>query len=124
MYLNCKTNFSFRYGTFKTEELVTEAESLGITTMAITNINNTCDVWDFVDHCNEAGIKPVAGVEIRNGNTFLYILLAKNNTGFLEINQFISQHLQAGLPFESRFHVSTNVFVIYPFGKVDAELLN
>ena len=64
MYLNCKTNFSFRYGTFKTEELVAEAESLGVTTMAITNINNTCDVWDFVDHCNEAGIKPVAGAEI------------------------------------------------------------
>jgi DNA polymerase-3 subunit alpha len=94
MYLNCKTNFSFRYGTFKTEELVIEAEWLGVAAMAITNINNTCDVWDFIDHCNKAGIKPVAGVEIRNGSTFLYILLAKNNNGLLEINNFLSLHLQ------------------------------
>ena len=77
MYLNCKTNFSFRYGTFKTEELVNEAEALGVKAMAITNINNTCDVWDFVDHCLQAGIKAIAGAEIRNDNHFLYLLLAK-----------------------------------------------
>ena len=124
MYLNCKTNFSFRYGTFRTEELVVEAASLGVKTMAITNINNTCDVWDFIDHCNEARIKAVAGVEIRNGSTFLYILLAKNNSGFLEINRFLSQHLQEKLSFQNRFPFSENVFVIYPFGGFDAEQLN
>ena len=99
MYLNCKTNFSFRFGTFKTEELVRDAEALGVKAMAITNINNTCDVWDFVDHCKDAGIKPVAGTEIRNRQAFLYILLAKNNTGLLEINRFLSQRLQENQPF-------------------------
>jgi DNA-directed DNA polymerase III PolC len=124
MYLNCKTNFSFRYGTFKTEELVIEAESLGVEAMAITNINNTCDVWDFIDHCNEAGIKPVAGVEIRNESTFLYILLAINNNGLLEINKFLSLHLQENSPFENRYPSSENVFVIYPFGRLEADQLN
>jgi DNA-directed DNA polymerase III PolC len=124
MYLNCKTNFSFRYGTFRTEELVVEAASLGVKTMAITNINNTCDVWDFIDHCNEARIKPVAGVEVRNGSTFLYILLAKNNIGFLEINRFLSKHLQENVSFENRFPFSENVFVVYPFGMFGAEQLN
>jgi DNA-directed DNA polymerase III PolC len=124
MYLNCKTNFSFRYGTFKTEELVIEAESLGIKAMAITNINNTCDVWDFVDYCKEAGIRPVAGAEIRNGSSFLYILLAKNNTGLFEINRFLSKHLQEHSPFENEFRFSENVFVVYPLGAIDVHHLN
>lgn len=92
--------------------------------MAITNINNTCDVWDFIDNCIQKGIKPVAGAEIRNGSSFLYLLLAKNNTGLLEINKFLSDHLQESLKFETRFHFSENVFVIYPFGVYQAEELN
>src|SRR5215212_9666589 len=124
MYLNCKTNFSFRFGTFKTEELVTEAETLGVKVMAITNINNTCDVWDFIDNCNQHGIKPVAGAEIRNGSTFLYVLLAKNNRGLLEINKFLSDHLQESIPFEPRYPFSENIFIVYPLGLHLPEQLN
>ena len=124
MYLNCKTNFSFRYGTFKTEELVNEAEALGVKAMAITNINNTCDVWDFVDHCLQAGIKPIAGAEIRNDNHFLYLLLAKNNVGLLEINRFLSEHLQEKLSFETRFPFSENIYVVYPYGLHQPDQLN
>jgi DNA polymerase-3 subunit alpha len=124
MYLNCKTNFSFRFGTFKTEELVIEAEALGVKAMAITNINNTCDVWDFIDHCSQVSIKPVAGAEIRNGSTFLYILLAANNSGLLEINKFLSEHLQENIEFETRFPFSENIFVVYPFGLYQPGELN
>src|ERR1035438_5403576 len=98
MYLNCKTYFSFRYGTFSTKELVTQAASMGITQLALTNINNTCDTWDFVDFCRENNINPVLGSEIRNINELCYILLAKNNNGFEQINRFISEHLQEEKP--------------------------
>ena len=47
MYLNCKTYYSFRYGTMSTEELVTTAVDKGVSTLALTNINSTCDVWEF-----------------------------------------------------------------------------
>jgi DNA polymerase III alpha subunit len=93
MYLNCKTYFSFLYGTFSTEELVKAAVQHGVTTLALTNINNTCDTWDFVDYCKQNNIKPVAGAEIRNDTELLYILLAKNNKGFYYINKFLSDHL-------------------------------
>jgi DNA polymerase III alpha subunit len=39
---------------------------VGVTALALTNINSTCDAWDFVKHCREAQIKPILGVEIRN----------------------------------------------------------
>jgi DNA polymerase-3 subunit alpha len=124
MYLNCKSNFSFRFGTFKTEELVEQAEAQGVTAMSITNINNTCDVWDFVDHCMQRGIKPVAGAEVRNGNRFLYVLLAINNAGLLEINKFLSCHLQEGIVFPERFPYNKNIFVVYPLGLQEPYQLN
>src|SRR5687768_8905368 len=121
MYLNCKTYFSFRFGTYGTEELVKEAADKGIASLALTNINNTCDAWDFVDYCNQQGIKPVVGAEIRNNNILQYILLAKNNDGFREINKFLSAHLQEKREFPERFPPYGNVCVIYPF---NTELLD
>ncbi|HUR09849.1 MAG TPA: DNA polymerase III subunit alpha [Flavitalea sp.] len=124
MYLNCKTYFSFRYGTFATEELVREGLQAGATSLALTNINNTCDMWDFVDFCSEQGIKPVAGVEIRNDDDLLYILLAKNNRGFRDINHFLSTHLQTKTPFPSFPAFTDDIWIIFPWGrKVPEHLL-
>ncbi|MBC7902644.1 MAG: DNA polymerase III subunit alpha [Gemmatimonadaceae bacterium] len=115
MFLNCKTYFSFHYGTYGTEELVKAAADEGIHTIALTNINNTCDMWDFVDFCTQHNIKPVAGAEIRNHNTLLYILLAKNNKGFHTINQFLSAHIHEKKDFPPEPALD-NVFTIYPLG--------
>src|SRR3954471_13343418 len=132
MYLNCKTYYSFRYGTFSTEELVNTAVENGVTALALTNINTTCDLWEFVKLCREAGIKPVVGVEIRNEDKLLYILLAANNNGLMWINEFLSDHLLNKRPFPEPFAQQpffTNApdgFVIYPFGTKPLEdlLLN
>jgi DNA polymerase III alpha subunit len=122
MYWNCKTYFSFRYGTFATEELVKTAKGNGVTAMALTNINATCDTWDFVKYCRQQGVKPIVGAEIRNEGKLLYILLATNNKGFCWINEFLSTHLQAGKPFPQKtsdhpfFTDTWDGFVIYPLG--------
>jgi DNA polymerase III alpha subunit len=117
MYLNCKTYFSFKFGTYGTEELVKQAAQLGISQIALTNINNTCDAWDFVDFCQQNNIKPLVGSEIRNGNEFCYILLARNNSGFEQINRFISEYLQEEKPFPKRPDLA-DVYCIFPFGSM------
>jgi DNA polymerase-3 subunit alpha len=99
VYLNCKTYHSFRYGTFSTEKLVLAAVEKGVTSLALTNINSTCDLWQFVRLCNQYHIKPIAGVEVRNEDTFLYLLLARNLDGFQFIHEFLSKHLVAKNPF-------------------------
>ena len=123
MYLNCKSWFSFHYGTFKTEDLVIGAAQLGVKSLALTNINNTCDTWDFVSYCREAGIRPVAGAEIRNNNRFMYLLLAKNGNGFFSINRFLSNYLQKKLEFPPQPNLGDDVFVIYPFERLDQSVL-
>ncbi len=124
MYLNCKTYFSFRYGTLSTRELVEQAADAGISALAITNINNTCDAWDFVEECRKHQIKPMIGAEIRNDDMLMYILIAQNMRGILAINQFISNHLQHATPFPERSGMEENVYTIYPFNRYQPADLN
>jgi DNA-directed DNA polymerase III PolC len=117
MYINCRTYFSFRYGTFSTRELVETAMDMGISMLALTNINNTCDAWDFIKLCREKNIKPILGAEIKNKNQLLYILIAINNKGFQWINSFISLHLIAKEDFPIEINATSDVYVIYPLGR-------
>lgn len=115
MFLNCKSWFSFHYGTYSTKDLIAHAKSLDIKSLAITNVNSTADCWDFVLKCKGEGIKPIVGVEVRNGNQFCYVLLAKNNEGLLAIHAFLSYHKQQKLDFpeDKPNFCLDNVWVIY-----------
>lgn len=125
MYLNSKTYYSYRYGTYATKELVDAGSLAGATSLAITNINSTADAWDFVKYCQEASIKPIVGVEIRNGDILLYILIAANNEGLLWIHQFMSDHFIASKNFPSGkelddftfFKSPADGFVIFPLNE-------
>jgi DNA polymerase-3 subunit alpha len=123
MYVNCKTYFSYRYGTYDTKELVQQAKAMGIRYLALTNINGTPDAWDFVHFCRdtkdgeEIAIKPILGSEIRNGNEFCYLLIARNDTGLMHINRFISNYKIKDKPFPVRPVFDGDVFIIYALGK-------
>ncbi|HMH34962.1 MAG TPA: DNA polymerase III subunit alpha [Puia sp.] len=122
MYINCKTYFSFRYGTFSTRKLVDTAADTGTMALALTNINSTCDAWDFVKLCREADIKPICGVEIRNGDQICHILLAANNRGLAWIHAYLSDHLMEKKDFPEHavdkpfFDNPSDGFVVYPLG--------
>lgn len=123
MFMNCKTWFSYRYGTFSTQDLVDAAAELDLASLGLTNINSTADSWDFVDFCRKKKIKPIVGTEIRNKDKFCYLLMAKNDTGLQEINRFLSRHLQDELPFPERPDSFLEVQIIYPFGSFAAQNL-
>ncbi|HVI47406.1 MAG TPA: DNA polymerase III subunit alpha [Chitinophaga sp.] len=116
MYLNCKTFFSLRYGTMHVEQLLELAHQQGITSLALTNINNTSDAWAFVEKCREKYIKPILGLECRNESDFRYILLARNQEGWYNINRFLSHHLHQQIPFPEQAPALDHTFVIYAWG--------
>jgi DNA polymerase-3 subunit alpha len=89
MYLNCHSYYSLRYGTLSPEQLVQEAKARGITCLALTDIHRSSGVFDFVQACETAGIKPVVGMEFEAG----YVSLARNEAGFLQINDFATKYL-------------------------------
>ena len=108
---------SLCYGTMPIQELVKRAVDLGYKTLPLTDINTTMGAIDFVVECGRKGVRPVMGVEMRNGNELLYWALAKNNAGFAEINRFLTQHNLNKQPYPATAPDFCNVFVIYPFGK-------
>ncbi|MDP4280991.1 MAG: DNA polymerase III subunit alpha [Bacteroidota bacterium] len=118
MYLNCHSYYSLRYGTLSIEQLVETAAGMGIKCLALTDINNSTGIVDFVKICRENGIKPVAGIEFRIGDDLLYTGLARNNEGFRELNEFLSYHTLRNLPLPEKPTVFQNVEIIYPLDRI------
>lgn len=123
MFLNCKTFFSLRYGTMPVSTLVDKAFELGIRSLALTNINLTADAWEFVEYCRKKDIKPLLGVEFRNGHEFKYLILARNEEGWYHINHFLSNSLQQDIPFPDRAPALPETFVVYNWGRFPLEEL-
>ena len=117
MYLNVKSYCSLCFGTISIENLVEQASRMHIPAMALTDINNTMGIIDFVFECKKYGIKPIAGCEFRNDDELMYIAIARNNEGFREINETLTLHNISKLPYNIDAPRWNNVFVIYPFGK-------
>jgi len=66
MYINCHSYYSLRYGTLSIEKLVEEAKAMSVQTLALTDINNSTGIMDFVRICRENAIRPIAGIEFRS----------------------------------------------------------
>ena len=138
MYLNCHTGLSFKYGTLPIKTLFNEAKRCGIHKLALTEINNTASYLEMLRICDENraqadgltkfGKEPyqlhiAVGIEFRIENELLYIAIAKNNTGFETLNRFLSHHNREDKKLPSRAPEMDDVFLIYPFGKMEPEFL-
>jgi DNA polymerase-3 subunit alpha len=117
MLLNVHSYNSLCYGTMPIADLVAKAATMGYSVLPLTDINTTMGIADFVVECQRKGIRPVVGVEMRNGNEPLYVALAQNNKGFAELNRFLTQHNLTKQPYPELAPEWDHVFVIYPFGK-------
>ena len=123
MHLNCHSYFSLRYGTMSVRELLQEARQGGWDTLALTDINNTSACLEFIREAPKYNIRPIVGIDFRNGVQQKFIGLARNNEGFLELNAFLSHHLHHELPIPDRAPDFEHAFIIYPNGSVDPNSL-
>ncbi|WP_111682433.1 DNA polymerase III subunit alpha [Winogradskyella tangerina] len=119
MYLNCHTYYSLRYGTIKPEQLLAIASENGVQTLALTDINTTSACLDIVRLSKKYKVKPILGVDFRNKAQQEFILIAKNNQGFQNINDYLSTFLHdQNLKIPERPDVDLeHCFVVYPYQK-------
>ena len=122
MYLNSHSYHSLRYGTIKLAELVEQAVACNVKAMALTDINTVTGIYDFIKACNAVHIKPLVGIEFRQGNKMFYIGLAKNAEGLAEMNRFLTEHNFAETPLPECAPAFEHVIVIYPFDNVPVVL--
>jgi DNA polymerase-3 subunit alpha len=124
MLLNCHTYYSFCYGTLSIESLLDELEEKGYDTFVLSDINNTAAMLETVRQCLTRKVRPVAGIDFRNGVRQQYIGIAKNNAGYKELNDHLSFHLHNHRQFESFAPEFANAFVVYPLAGYDGKQLN
>ena len=117
-----KSHYSIKYGILSPEELIQWAKEIGYEYIALTDINSTTAALSYVRKAQQLDISAIVGIEIRNGMDHCYTLLAKNNRGFHEANQFLSTHLHGHKEFPERPPHLGNCFVIYPQNKQPKKL--
>ncbi len=118
MYLNCHSYYSFRYGTIAEKELLRIAQEHGIQ-LALTDINNTSACLDFIRRAQPFNIRPIIGIDFRNGAQQLYVGLAKNNKGFQNLNSFLSHHSENKLLIPEQAPHIEDAAIIYPFKQLE-----
>ncbi|NJB36349.1 DNA polymerase III subunit alpha [Croceivirga sp. JEA036] len=118
MYLNCHTYYSLRFGTFSEVALLQLAQEHHVRQLVLTDINNTSAALNFVRKAPEYGVKPILGIDFRNGVDQCFVGVAQNNEGFQELNTYLSRFLHQHIPIPERAPVFKNAFVVYPFEKV------
>lgn len=123
MYLNCHTYYSLRYGTFSELDLLKLAQENHIRQLVLTDINNTSACLSFIRRAPEYDVRPLVGIDFRNGVAPAFIGIASNNQGFQELNEFLSDHLHNEKSFEAKAPAFENAFVVYPFETVLKEEL-
>jgi DNA polymerase-3 subunit alpha len=114
MLLNCHTYYSFCYGTFSIDELLNEVKQKGFSEFVLTDINNTSACLETIRLSVEKNLKPILGIDFRNGVQQQYVGIAKNNEGFRELNEHLSKHLHNSGNFDRIAPEFQNAFIIYP----------
>jgi len=114
MYLNCHSYYSLRYGTLSPEQLVEAAKKWGIPALALTDINNTSCTGEFISRCRKAGIKPIVGIDFRDGEgQRLYVGIARNGAGFYELNKLLTDCSLDEKPLPAMPPPMRHAFIIY-----------
>ncbi|QJB34895.1 DNA polymerase III subunit alpha [Chitinophaga oryzae] len=115
MLINCHTYYSLRYGTIPVADLVDALQQEGYDTAVLTDINNSTGVLEFIRYCRQKGFNGLGGIEFRHGNALLYIGVARNNAGFQQLNEFLTEHNLEGKAIPAQAPELTDAFFIYPF---------
>ncbi len=123
MLINTHTYYSLRYGTLSPEQLAQEAAAKGIRVMVLTDINNSTGLFDFIKACREFGITALAGIEFRQDHQLRYIGIARNNTGYMELNNFLTRHNLTSKALPIKAPDFQHAYIIYPFGEIQPKEL-
>ncbi|MDC8105000.1 DNA polymerase III subunit alpha [Chryseobacterium sp. B21-037] len=123
MFLNCHTYHSLRYGTISVEDLVQLAVDYKLKVLALTDINTVTGIYQFYKLCQENGVKPIVGVDVRVENEQYYICLAKNPKGIAEVNRLLTDYNCEGIEIPKANPELENCFVIYSLENIPEILL-
>ncbi|CAB4788198.1 MAG: DNA polymerase III subunit alpha [Actinobacteria bacterium] len=93
--LHCRSNFSFLQGASHPEQLVEQAQSLGLETLALTDRNGLYGIVRFAEAARVLGLPTVFGAELQLDSGSL-VIIARNPRGYAHLSGAISAGQLAG----------------------------
>ncbi len=130
--LHCHSTFSFHAGVCTPQEIVTRAQGLGLSSIALTDTDRVSGLILFYQACQDAGISPILGVELTDprgpqtpDETRPHlVLLAKNATGYGDLCEITTQrHIDSAFSFARTFAKSwPNLFILTAFPNLLVQL--
>lgn len=119
-HLHCHSHYSLLDGLSKVPDLVAAAKADGMTSIAITDHGVMYGAVDFFNACNEAGIKPIIGIEAyiaprlmtdkegkSDADYFHMTLLAENYEGYLNLMKLTTIAHVEGYYYKPRIDLPT-----------------
>ncbi len=118
MILNSHSWFSFKYGVLSPEAILQQATAAGHAYVALTDINCTAGISEFLRLTQKEKaypIRPVVGIDFRIGMHQLYVGLARNNEGLHQLNGLLTDQLLDGDPLPATAPELPDAFIVYPY---------
>jgi DNA polymerase-3 subunit alpha/error-prone DNA polymerase len=85
------SGYSFLAGTCRVDDLCRHAASLGYDKMALTDTDNLCGLWHFIDACRRYEITPIIGAEITEPDSARRaVCLVKNTQGYSNLCRLLT----------------------------------
>ncbi|QCZ36633.1 DNA polymerase III subunit alpha [Mycoplasma nasistruthionis] len=94
IYLHTNTEYSFFNSTIRVEELIKLAVENKLEYLALTDFENLFALPFYFKMQKKYGIKPIIGAEISLKEDFVVMVYAKNNSGYVKLNQLIFKKSQ------------------------------
>jgi len=123
MLLNCHSYFSFCYGTLSIEQVIETVKHRGYPAFVLSDINNTSGILEALRLSEKKLPKAIPGIDFRNGVRQMYVGIAKNNEGFRELNEHLSQHLHQKKEFATQAPLFKHCYIVYPFSTFQVQEL-
>ncbi|HEV8470537.1 MAG TPA: DNA polymerase III subunit alpha [Candidatus Limnocylindria bacterium] len=96
VHLHVHSNCSFLDGASSVDDLVAAAKERGMDALALTDTNGLYGAVRFWNAAQEAGIKPIWGVELQTLDFGHLVLIAKDETGWRSLCRIVSKAQLAG----------------------------
>jgi DNA-directed DNA polymerase III PolC len=91
--LRVHSHYSFLDSTLSPQDIVSLAKQYGMSAVALTDTGNLHGAVEFVQAAQEAGIKPILGVELSVGDQPL-LLYVESSRGYANLCRLLSQHAE------------------------------
>ena len=113
-HLHVHSQYSLLDGSIRIPELIHKTKELGMDSIAITDHGSMFGIVDFYKEAKKQGIKPILGSEVyvafndylekenKDKKSYHLVLLAENNTGYMNLMKIVSEAYVNGFYYRPR----------------------